>query len=463
VPVVERVIEPAVVSIVEFGGWNPERPLGGVGYGSGMSELCVSGGRVVTPDHDVVRADVLVDEDAGEIVAVGDGFSGDRELDASDGLVIPGLVNAHTHAAMTLLRGYADDKPLDAWLQEDVWPVEAALEPDDVRVGTELAAVEMIKSGTTAFADMYFHCPEIVDAVADAGLRARIGHGVVTVGKDDEAARADAEESLAVAEEYDGAADGRVRTMFAPHSLTTVAPDVLEEYVDRARDQGVPVHFHANETMDEVAPIVDEHDQRPLAWARDRGLLESGDFLAHGVHTTSEEHELLADTGTGVVHCPASNMKLASGMAPIQAMRDAGVTVALGTDGAASNNDLDVFGELRDAAMLGKLAAADASAVPADAAVAMATQGGADVLGFQSGRVEPGANADLAVLDLDAAHLTPAHDLVSHLAYAARGSDVRHTVCDGQVLMRDRELTTLDAEAIRERAQDRADALVARA
>jgi 5-methylthioadenosine/S-adenosylhomocysteine deaminase len=430
---------------------------------AGMSTLCVSGGRVLTPDHDIVEADVLVDQEAGEIVEVGTGLSGDETLDAAGCLVMPGLVNAHTHAAMTLLRGYADDKPLDAWLQEDIWPVEAALEPDDVRAGTELAAVEMIKSGTTAFADMYFEVDAVVDAVETAGLRARVGHGVVTVGKDEEAARADAAESIAVAEAFDGAADGRVKTAFMPHSLTTVDPDVLREYTQKARDAGVPVHFHANETTAEVDPVVDDHGERPLAWARDLGLLDDGDFLAHGVHTTSDEHDLLAETGAGVVHCPASNMKLASGMAPVQAMRDAGVTVALGTDGAASNNDLDVFDEMRDAAMLGKLASDDASAVPADAVVEMATQGGAAVLGFDSGRIEAGRNADLAVVDFDAAHLTPQHDLVSHLTYAARGSDVRHTVCDGQVLMRDRELTTLDADAVRDRATEHAHDLVSRA
>jgi 5-methylthioadenosine/S-adenosylhomocysteine deaminase len=428
-----------------------------------MSTLCVSGGRVLRPNHDVVAADVLVDQIDGTIVEVGTDLTGDEALDADGCLVIPGLVNAHTHAAMTLLRGIADDKPLDAWLQEDIWPVEAALTPEDVRAGTELAAVEMIRSGTTAFADMYFEMDAVVDAVDRAGLRARVGHGVVTVGKDDEVARADAAESIAVAERFDGAADGRVSTAFMPHSLTTVDPDVLREYTERAREAGVPVHFHANETTDEVDPIVDEHDERPLEWARDLGLLEREDFLAHGVHTTASEHDLLAQSGAGVVHCPASNMKLASGMAPVQAMRDAGVTVALGTDGAASNNDLDVFDELRDAAMLGKLAADDASAVPADAVVEMATQGGADVLGIDAGRVEAGANADLAVLDLDAAHFTPQHDLVSHLAYAARGSDVRHTVCDGRVLMRDRELTTLDADAVRDRAAEQATALVDRA
>jgi len=425
--------------------------------------LELSGGRVLRPDLTVERADVLVDTDAGEVLDVGDlAGTGDERLDCSGSLVMPGLVNAHTHAAMTLLRGYADDKPLEAWLREDVWPIEGVLEPADVRVGTELGVVEMLKSGVTAFADMYFHVPEVVDVVERAGLRARVGHGVVTVGKGTGTAHDDAAESIEVAREHDGAADGRVRTAFMPHSLTTVGESFLEEYVPEARELGVPVHLHASETRGEVEPVVEEHGQRPLAYARDRGLLAEGDFLAHGVHLDDSEIELLAGTGAGVVHCPASNMKLASGMAPVQRLLDAGVPVGLGTDGAASNNDLDLFGEMRDAAMLGKLAADDASAVAAPEVVRMATEWGADVVGLPAGRVETGGVADLAVVDFEAPHLTPVHDHVSHLVYAARGSDVRHTICDGRVLVRGGEVTTLDGSRVSAAAAERAASAVER-
>jgi 5-methylthioadenosine/S-adenosylhomocysteine deaminase len=426
--------------------------------------LELSGGHVLRPDLSVERADVLVDADVGEVLEVGDlAGTGDGRLDCSGSLVMPGLVNAHTHAAMTLLRGYADDKPLETWLREDVWPVEGALEPADVRSGTELGVVEMLKSGVTAFADMYFHVPEVVDVIERAGLRARVGHGVVTVAKETGTAHDDAAESIEVAREYDGAADGRVRTAFMPHSLTTVGESFLEEYVPEARELGVPVHTHANETRDEVEPIVEEHGQRPLAYAHEHGLLESEDFLAHGVHLDDSEIELLAETGAGVVHCPASNMKLASGMAPVQRLLDAGVPVGLGTDGAASNNDLDLFGEMRDAAMLGKLATGDASAVAAPDVVRMATEWGAEVIGLPAGRIESGGTADLAVVDFEAPHLTPVHDRVSHLVYAARGSDVRHTLCDGRVLVRDGEVTTLDGARVRREADERAAAAVERA
>ena len=431
-----------------------------------MTTTRVEGGQVLLPDGSVERADLLVGTETGEIVSVGDPeevAAVEETLDASGGLVIPGLVNAHGHAAMTLLRGYADDKPLDAWLQEDVWPVEGAMTPEEIRAGTDLALVEMIRTGTTAFCDMYFHEEAVAAAVAESGLRARLAHGVVSVGKSEDGAWADLEESVEIADRLDGRAGGRITTAIAPHSLTTVGEEYLREAVSRARDLGVPLHFHANETGDEVDPIVEERGMRPLEYADDLGMLGPGDFLAHGVHVDRTEIELLAERGTAVVHCPASNMKLASGMAPVQELLDAGVSVGLGTDGAASNNDLDLFGEMRDAAMLGKLAAEDASAVPAEAVVRTATEGSAEALGIGSGRIEAGEPADLAVLDLDAAHLTPAHDLVSHLAYAARGSDVRHTVCDGRVLMRDREVLTLDERAVIDRANERAAALVERA
>ena len=436
-----------------------------------MSSIRVTGGLVLRPDGRVTESDVTVDRAAGTILAVGDETVSDLDgepphadetLDATGSLVIPGLVNAHTHVAMTLLRGYADDKPLDPWLREDIWPAEAELTPDDIEAGAELGAVEMIRSGTTAFADMYFATDRVADVVDRAGLRARLGHGAVTVGKDDADARADVAESVAVARRLDGAADGRIRTAVMPHSLTTVGEEYLREGVAAAREAGVPVHLHANETPAEVDPIVDERGERPIAYAESLDALGPDDFFAHGVHVDESEIDRLADAGTAVVHCPASNMKLASGMAPVQRLRDAGVTVALGTDGPASNNDLDLFDEMRDAAMLGKLAADDAAAVPAPAVVEMATAAGADALGLPGGRVAPGAAADLAVVDLDAPHLTPVHDPVSHLAYAARGSDVRHTVCDGDVLMRDREVLTLDADAVQERAANAASDLVDR-
>ncbi len=430
-----------------------------------MSTLTVAGGRVLRPDGTVERADVLVDTTAGEILAVGrDVDDGDETLDAEGCLVTPGFVNAHTHVAMTLLRGLADDKPLQAWLEEDVWPVEAELTAEDIRAGAELGVVEMIKSGTTAFADMYFEVPEIAGAVEAAGLKALLGYTAITVGKDGGESEAEIERTVETARELDGAAGGRVRTAVQPHSLTTVGERYLASVADLADDVGRPLHFHANENEAEVEPIVERTGRRPLVWADDLGLLEDGAILAHCTHLDAAEVDLLADRDVTVAHNPAANAKLASGIAPVQRLLDAGADVALGTDGPASNNTLDVLTAVRDAALVGKLAGdGDAAAVSAETAVEMATAAGADALGFDAGRVEAGRAADLAVVDVTKPHLTPDHDLVSHLAYAARGEDVRHTVCDGQVLVRDREVQTLDEAAVRERATAAARALVDRA
>ncbi|ELY86166.1 amidohydrolase [Natrialba taiwanensis] len=427
-----------------------------------MASLLITGGRVLLPDMSVTQADVLVDQDSGSIVEIGSDLTAEKTLQASNSLVTPGFVNGHSHVPMVLLRGYADDKPLDRWLEEDIWPAESKMTPDDVHIGAKLGLLEMIKSGVTGFADMFFHVPKIVDAVDQAGVRARLGHGIVTTGKGDENAFADVKESLDFALEYDGAANGRISTAFMPHSLVTVGSEYLDDFVPKARAAGIPIHYHANETLNEVTPIVEDYGVRPLDYAADHGMLESQDFVAHGVHVDEHEINLLAEAGTSVIHCPASNMKLASGMAPIQRMRDAGVEIGLGTDGAAANNDLSLLDEGRDAAMLGKLAADDAGAVPAELVVEMMTQGSASALGFHSGVIKEGEPADLAVIDLEKPHLTPQHDLVSHLAYAAVGSDVKHTICDGQILMRDREVLTLGEKSIVDQAQQTADLLLSR-
>ncbi|MCH2453194.1 MAG: amidohydrolase [Halobacteriales archaeon] len=413
-----------------------------------MNTLSVIGGRVLKEDLTLEFLDVLIDVDGGLILEVGESLRGDEEIDARGGLVIPGLVNSHTHMAMTLLRGYSDDKPLEEWLKEDIWPIESHLTSEDVYIGSQLALVELIKSGTTTFCDMYFHMPEVARATESSGMRAVLGQGVVTVGKNEDDAYLDAEKGLKFAEEYSGFADGRIKTAFMPHSMNTVDLEYFEEHIPRARDLGIPIHLHTNETLEDVEKTIKMHGMRPIELASEYGILSAGDFAAHCVHVDSNEIGILADEGIGVVHCPASNMKLASGIAPIQKLQNEGVTIGLGTDGAASNNDLDLFGEMRDAAMVGKLSAKSASAVNATSVFSMATVGGANILDIPAGRIEPGWVADLAVLDLEAAHLTPMRKCVNLLVYAAKGSDVIHTICDGKVLMKDREILTLDESKV---------------
>ncbi|ERG98776.1 MAG: cytosine deaminase related metal-dependent hydrolase [Haloquadratum sp. J07HQX50] len=429
------------------------------------SSLLLSGGKILTPSMNIITADIHIDQSTGVIEAIEAGLDPSRfetSLDVSGCVCMPGLVNAHTHIAMTLLRGYSDDKPLNAWLREDIWPVEAQLTTEHIRAGTELGLVEMIRSGTTAFADMYFEIPETVAAVDAAGMRARLGHGIVTVDKEPAAARADIEKGLTVAQEFQQAADGRIQTAFMPHSLTTVDDDLLADGAERATAENMYIHLHANETSDEVNPIVERTGERPIQHAETLGLLGPKTFLAHGVHVNMDEIATLARTDTAVIHCPASNMKLASGIAPVSHLREAGVTVGLGTDGVASNNDLDMFSELQDAALLAKLGADDAAALPAGEAIKMATADSAAAISLPGGRLIEGGVADIAVVDLDTPHFTPQHDVVSHLAYVATGADVRHTICDGSILMRDRTLQTLDAEAIQDTAETAATDLLAR-
>lgn len=411
-----------------------------------MSTLRVANGRVLRPDHTLVSADVLVDQETGTIHEVGDVSGGDTIIDAADGIVMPGLVNAHTHVAMTLMRGFAEDEPLEQWLNETVWPVEAALEPADVQAGARLGVAEMIRSGITAFSDMYFEVPEIAAVVDQAGVRATLGHTAISVGKDSAAAHADMEHSLETARELDGAADGRVRTTVQPHNSATVDRDVLEAHVPTAREEGFPLHYHTNETEDEVAGVLEETGRRPIVYADELGMLEPGDTLAHCVHVNDEEIELLAERGVTAIHNPAANMKIASGIAPVARLREAGVPVALGTDGPASNNDLDLFDEMCDAAMVAKIATRDAAALPAEAVLEMATVEGARALDIDSGRIEPGANADLIVVDTSEPKFDPGHNPVTSLVYTANGADVRHTICDGRLLMHDRTLLTIDLE-----------------
>ncbi len=433
-------------------------------------DLLVKDGHVYE-DGNVVRADVGVrDGRIAEVAEAGDIGDADRVVDASGSLVLPGMVNAHTHASMTLLRGYADDLPLQTWLEDHIWRVEAHLTPEDIRVGAELAVVEMIKSGTTAFADMYFEMDKVADVVDEAGLRARLGYGIITVGKDDEEARDELREGVEFARDYDGTADGRVRTMVTPHAPYTCDDETLRESAEEARDMDVPLHIHLSETAQEVDDCVENEGVRPPEYLDSLGVFDGDEedsgteaYVAHGVHLNTDDIELLASKDVGVAHCPSANMKLASGVAPVTALLDAGVTVGIGTDGPASNNTLDMFKEARHAALVAKTRENDASVVSAREALDAATRGGAELLGLDAGVIEEGRPADLVVVDLDAPHLTPKHDLVSHAVYAANGADVKTTVVDGEVLMDDGVVETMDEERVVAEAEETARELVERA
>jgi 5-methylthioadenosine/S-adenosylhomocysteine deaminase len=386
-------------------------------------------------------------------------------------IAIPGLVNAHTHAAMALFRGYADDLMLQEWLTTKIFPIEAKLTPDDVYWGTLLACAEMIKSGTTAFADMYFFMDEAAQAVEKSGIRASLSVGMGSLaGVADGADGGSGGFGVVLArgttlcEKWHGAADGRITTMLGPHAPYTCSIPFLSAVGERARQLGVGVHTHISETFREVDEIRSAHDMSPVRYVESSGLFDAPTLAAHCVAVSDEDISILAEHGVRVAHNPGSNMKLASGVAPVEKMLAAGIAVGLGTDGAASNNNLDMIEEMRLAGLLHKVARLDPTAVPAHVCLEMATRGGAACLGLadQIGSIEVGKRADIVLLDFWAPHLSPAGiaDPVSHLVYSASGADVSAVVVDGCVLMDDRKLTTLDEHEIMAEVERRAARLV---
>lgn len=369
-------------------------------------------------------------------------------------LFMPGLINTHGHAAMSLLRGLADDLKLQDWLENHMWPMEGKFTGDDVYWGTSLAAAEMILSGTTTFVDMYDHMDRVAEVVEQSGMRASLTRGVIGLCPPD-VQTAKLNDAIGFARDWHGKADGRIQVMMSPHAPYTCPPDYIERIVAAAHDLGLPLHTHMSETAAEVAQNVKDYGVRPVEHLDRLGFFSRPSLVAHAVHLTDEEIALLAERGVAVSHNPVSNLKLASGVARVPELLRAGVTVSLGTDSAASNNNLDLFEEVRLAALLHKGVTGDPTAVPAAEALRMGTVYGAKSIGLDgtTGMLKPGMRADLIALDIRKPHFVPATDYVSHLVYSASGADVAHVWADGKQLLKSRELLTLDVERIRFEAQ----------
>lgn len=387
-----------------------------------------------------------------------EGFAPDRIIEGNDMLAMPGFVNCHTHAAMTLFRGYADDMPLMRWLEDKIWPLEARLQPEDIYWGTMLCCLEMIRSGTTTFADMYFEMDQVARAVERSGMRAVLSRGLIGIG-------AGAEESLAESKEFvgkwGGAAGGRITTMFGPHAPYTCPPDYLTRVIEAAHEMGVGIHIHLAETRDEVERITGEYGKTPVQLMNDLGLFELPVLAAHCVHLDDRDIEILVEKKVGVAHNPESNMKLASGIAPVAALLAAGAIVGIGTDGAASNNNLDMVEEMRTAALLQKVATGNPEVLPALEVLRMATVGGAMALGLADvGQLAPGYKADIILVDLRRPHLFPRHDVAAHMVYSASSADVCTVMVDGKILMEDRKVLFLDEQEIYERVRRCVDRLL---
>ncbi|RNC27965.1 MAG: 5-methylthioadenosine/S-adenosylhomocysteine deaminase [Candidatus Dichloromethanomonas elyunquensis] len=402
------------------------------------------------PDDFYEQGEIAIDGDT--IVAVGEkgsapaDFVPDRILDLPDDVVMPGLINTHTHAAMTLLRGYADDMPLMPWLEEKIWPFEAKMNEKDIYWGSLLALCEMIRSGTTTMADMYIGQEQTAKAVLEAGTRAVLSRGMTAFQP--EAANRALQENIDLFHQFHNGGDGRLKVYFGPHAPYTCPGEFLQKVKREADRLGTGIHIHVAETRSELATIRERYGTTPVRWLEGLGLFSGRVIAAHSVYLEEEELEIYQKYQVGVAHNPESNMKLNSGTAPIPQMLSRGIAVGIGTDGTSSNNDLDMFGEMRTASFQQKLTGTP-DLLSAYEVLNMATNGGAKITGFTGlGRLAPGYKADLISVDLDQPHFYPRFSIPSHLVYCARGSDVRTVMVNGKILMEDRRLLTLDAKTI---------------
>ena len=424
--------------------------------------LIVTNGTVVTMDGTGrVLSPGAVATSGRDIVAVGTpqaiaaAYTAADTIDAAGDVVMPGLINTHTHAPMVLYRGLADDLPLMDWLQNYIFPAEAkTVTPEFVRAGTRLAVLEMIRSGTTTYADMYYFEEEIARTTKAAGLRAVLGQTIIQFPAPDAKTPA---EGLARAERFirEFVNDELIVPAVAPHSMYTLDAGTLKAARALADRERVPVLIHLAETRDELTIAREKYGATPVQYLDSLGFFGPRTLAAHGVHLTAGDIATLRRQSVSVSHNPESNMKLASGTAPVPALRSSKLPVGLGTDGAASNNDLDMFEAMRQAALLHKLQSNDPRTLPAGDVVSMATREGAQALGMDAeiGSLESGKRADLIVVSMTSPRQTPLYDPLSHLVYATRGDDVRTTIVNGRVLMRDRKVVTLEERAIVEEAR----------
>ncbi len=389
------------------------------------------------------RGDIFIDE-TGTIAGTGEGIAGKYRgeaefiLDGEGAVAMPGLVNTHTHAAMTLLRGYADDMLLQDWLSQKIWPLEAHLTGPDVYWGTKLACLEMIKSGTTAFNDMYFFMEDAARAVDEAGIRAVLSHGFIDLSLPDKR-----ENECLATEKFvasvKSSGNGRIRAAVGPHAIYTVSPEGLKWCAEFAASENIGIHIHLSETEKEVQDCISQYGKRPSYHLDECGILTPSTVAAHCCWLDEDECTLLGKRNVNVSHNPASNMKLATHRAmPYHWLKSAGVNVCLGTDGCASNNNLDMFEEMKTAALLQKFFWNDPTVLPAPEALAMAGMNGARALKVDTGTLKTGAPADIILISTRTACNTPRHNDTSNLVYACNGASVDTTICNGRVLMLER-------------------------
>ncbi|MDY3739265.1 MAG: amidohydrolase [Selenomonadaceae bacterium] len=424
--------------------------------------ILVKGASVLQPDYTTKVADIAITDD--KIVAVGEvpaGFVADNTINGKDKFAVPGFVNTHTHASMTLLRSYADDLALMDWLNNHIWPVEAKMVEKDIRVGGELAVLEMIKSGTTAFLDMYGpYLESVIDVTAKAGIRGVFSRGPIGFipGQDKVL-----DENVTMYKNYNGTADGRITVAMGVHAPYTCPPEFCEKAAGLAKDNGMHMHIHMSETQDEINQMQEKYGKRPFKYIEETGLFDVPAIAAHCVWLDDEDFAIMKKHNIAVAHNPASNMKLASGIAPVPRMLKEGITVGLGTDGTSSNNNLDMLEEIRLAAILHKVNELDPLSVPAAEALKMGTETGAKAIWLDdTGVIAPGKKADIVLYDLNRPEWCPRHNLVSLLVYSASSASADTMICNGKVIMEKGKVLTMDEERILHEAQEAAMDLVNR-
>ncbi len=405
----------------------------------------------------------LIAIEDGTIIHCGSGslpdlWKPDEIIDGNRLLALPGLINCHTHAGMTFTRGYADDRPLMTWLNDYIWPMEARLTEDDIYWGTMLGISEMLASGTTTFADMYFMMHRAAEAVKESGIRAVLSTGMIGLGSGVNKKLA---QSVDFAVNWRGEADGRISTMLAPHAPYTCPPPFMKKVLDKAEKHQLPLHIHLAETRNEIEEIEKNYGKTPIEWANDLGVFNHPTLAAHCVHLSSEDMHILKEKGVGVAYNPQSNMKLASGTAPVAELNRLGVKVGFGTDGPGSNNSLDMFFEMKAGALLQKLAVNRADVLPANEVLAMVTSTGANILGLKDvGMLKKGMKADIILVDMDKPHFTPTFDPIAHMVYSGKGSDVSFTIVNGKILYEKGAFKTIDVEEVKQEVHIRAKRLI---
>lgn len=398
---------------------------------------------------------LVVDDTIQEISTSLNENDAEKIIDGTNKITMPGLINTHSHVAMTLLRGVGDDQSLQTWLEDYIWPKEANLNEELVYLGSKLAMAEMIKTGTTTFNDMYFYMEETAKAVDESGMRAVLGYGMIDLF-DEEKMKSELKVSEKLIKNCHNTCDNRVTVAVAPHAPYTCSKDLLIKSKELASKNDLKLHIHVSETKNEVENIKKDTGKTPFEYLNSIDVLDSNTIAAHGVWPTNNEMDLIKEKDVSIAHNPSSNMKLASGIAPVTEYLQKGINVCIGTDGVSSNNNLDMFSEMKLTAFLQKVNTLNPQVLPTNDTFAMATKNGADALGINAGILEEGKLADIILVDTLVPHMTPVRNALSNIIYSSLGSDVDTVICNGKVLLENKELKTINEQEIIREVNERA-------